>query len=196
MHSTSLETVVEALALALGRLAVMANTASIAQTARFKGNGAFVEMEGHDSTGCIYLYVCARRGGTTQAPETFLHYEIYNECTSQSLGWGSGRVANVAFRTPKKGSATLILSPTASADFDTGGIPGSVSITWTIDRVESSRYWGNSRTEYAATVRQVHGSWTTQTAKAAGTILGFEIGDTSTQIGEGRDRCMEIERSK
>jgi hypothetical protein len=182
MHSTALKTVVQTLAPALGLLSVTANTASTAQAAWFKGNGSFVEMEGRDSTGGIYLYVYVSRVRTSQALETYVSYEIYNACTSQSLGWGSGRVSNVAFKTTKTG-ATLILLPSASSDFGTGGVPGSVRITWTVEDGGSNSGSGLSCTEYAGAVSQAHGSWTNQTAKATGTIFGFEIGETSTRIG-------------
>ena len=123
-----------------------------------------------------------------------MYYDVYNECTSESA-WGSGRVPNTAFKTTKK-RASLVLSPTTSADFYACGTTGSLSITCTVDGVWSYSYSGHSRQEYAGTVIQAHGAWTYKTATAAGTILGFEIGDAWTQIGEGRDRYMEIEHSK
>jgi hypothetical protein len=195
MHSITRTTAVHTLGLALGLLAVTANTASAGQVYHFKNNGAYAEMSGSDSTGCIWFYVSVSRGGTMQAPETNAYYEMYNQCTSESVGWGSGRVANTSFKTSKKG-ATLTLSPSASADFSTSGAVGTLSITWIVDGVWSYSYSGHSRQEYAGTVYQTHGSWTYKTAKAAGTILGVEIGEAWTQIGEGRDRYMEIERSK
>lgn len=179
--------------LVLVLLAVTGGSASAGQTARSKSNGAYVFASGNDASGCVWFYLSASRGGTTQAPETYLYYDMYNQCTNQWIAYGGGRVANTTLKTTNK-RATLLITPTSSSDFHVEGIAGTLSITWTADGLYSSTYSGHSRTEYGDHVYQSHGSWTSRSAKAAGSILGFDLGNTSASLGEGRDRYMEIER--
>jgi hypothetical protein len=179
--------------IALVLLTVTGSSATAGQTARSKGNGAYVSASGNDASGCLWFYLSASRGGTAQAPETYVYYDIYNQCTSQWIAYGGGRVANTTLKTTKK-SATLLITPTASADFHVEGIAGSLSVTWAADGLYSSTYSGHSRTEYGDHVYQSHGSWTSRSAKVAGNILGFDLGNASASLGEGRDRYMEIER--
>lgn len=170
-----------------------AATASAGPVTRSNGNGAFVSVFGTDSSGCIWLYLYASRGGTAQAPDTYMFYDVYNQCTSQWIAYGSGRVANAALKTTKK-SATLTLDAASSADFYTEGATGSLDVTVTVDGLYSSSYSGHSRTEYAGHVYQSHGSWTWGSATATGSILGFTFGTASASLGEGRDKFMDIDR--
>jgi len=41
---------------------------------------------------------------------------------------------------------------------------------------------------------QSHGSWTSNSATATGSLLGFDVGAVAAWIGEGRDKAIEIER--
>jgi hypothetical protein len=62
------------------------------------------------------------------------------------------------------------------------------------DGLYSSTYSGHSCTQYGDHVYQSHGSWTSNSAKATGNLMGFDLGNTYGEFGEGRDRYMEIER--
>ena len=62
--------------------AITATTASAGQIARSTANGAYINVSGTDTSGCIWFYVYASRGGTTQAPETYAYYDVYNGCTA------------------------------------------------------------------------------------------------------------------
>src|SRR5438874_2162558 len=119
--------------------AITATTARAGQIARSTANGAYINVSGTDTSGCIWFYVYASRGGTTQAPETYAYYDVYNGCTGQWIAYGGGRVANTALKTTKK-SATLTLTSTSSADFYSDGNSGSVSFTLAADGLYSSSY--------------------------------------------------------
>jgi hypothetical protein len=186
-------TALQIVALPLVLLALCSSDASAQQTAHSKTNGAYVSASGNDSSGCVWFYVSASRGGTPQAPETYVYYDIYNQCASQWIAYGGGRVANTALKTTKN-RATLIITPVASSNFQVEGLTGSLSLTWTADGLFSVSYSGHSRAEYGDHVYQSHGSWTSRSAKTIGNILGFDVGNVSASIGEGRDRYMEIDR--
>jgi hypothetical protein len=173
--------------------AVVTDSAFAGQTARSTGNGTYISVSGNDSSGCMWFWVYASRGGTTQAPETYLAYDVYNQCTSQWIASGNGRIANAAFKATGK-RATLSVSPAAAAGFFAAGDTGSLTLTVTGDGLYSSEYSGHTKTEYAGHLYQSHGSWTSKSATATGTLLGIEVAAASASFGEGRDKTMEIER--
>src|SRR5215210_6817450 len=92
-----------AVGIAFVLLAVTGSSASAGQTARSKGNGAYVYVSGNDASGCVWFYLTASRGGTAQAPETYVSYDMYNQCTNQWIAYASGRIANTTLKTTKKG---------------------------------------------------------------------------------------------
>jgi len=163
------------------------------QTARWTNNGAYIEVWGHDTTGCLGFYVSASKAGTAQAPETYVYYDTYNQCTGQWIGSGFGRIANSAFKATKK-SATLVFSSAGNAGFTTEGYTGSLNLKVTADGLYSSTYSGHAKTVYAGHMYQSHGSWTSNSATATGSLLGFDVGAVAAWIGEGRDKAIEIER--
>lgn len=163
------------------------------QTARWTNNGAYIEVWGHDTTGCIGFYVAASKAGTAQAPETYVYYDTYNQCTGQWIGSGFGRIANSAFKVTGK-SATLAVSPAGSEGFTTEGYTGSLSLKVTADGVFLDTYTGHEKLVYAGHMTQFHGSWTTNSATATGNLLGFELAAVPASIGEGRNKVIQIER--
>jgi hypothetical protein len=173
--------------------ALTATTAAAGQVARSTGNGTYISVSGSDTSGCIWFYMYASRGGTTQAPQTYVYYDVYNGCSGQWIAYGGGRVANTALKATKK-SATLNVTSANNADFYSEGSTGSVTLTITADGLGSYSYSGHSRSEFAGHMYQSHGTWTSKTATASGSILGFDIGNASASLGEGRDKVIEIER--
>jgi hypothetical protein len=160
---------------------------------RFTNNGAYIDVYGTDASGCIEFYLNASRGGTAQAPETWLSYVLYNQCTGELIADGGGLIPNSAFR-PKPRSATLTITPSNSANFAMNGITGAVKLTVTADGVVTQSVAGHTRVEYLGSLYHAHGSWTYRSGVAAGTLLGFDIARVFADLGEGRDRSMEIQR--
>jgi hypothetical protein len=193
MASTIALNIARHLGLAVLASILTAATASAGPVTRSNGNGTYINVSGTDSGGCIWFYLYASRGGTTQAPDTYVFYDVYNRCTSEWIAYGGGRVVNTALKTTKK-SANLTLDAGSSLDFSTEGAIGSLDVTLTADGFYSSSYSGHSRTEYAGHLYQSHGSWTWESATATGSILGFTFGTASGSLGEGRDKFMDIDR--
>ena len=161
--------------------------------AKWKGNGALMEVFGSDSTGCIGSYVYVSRTGTTAAPQTWMWYDVYDRCASARIAFGYGLVANATFKVTNK-SVTLVITPSNNANFTAEGVTGSIQLTLTADGVSSYRFSGHSRWEYLGQVYQSHGSWISRSASVSGNVLGFEAATMSGSFGEGRDRYIEIDR--
>jgi hypothetical protein len=194
MTSTlKLHTALRYLAVTAFVCALATGNAFAGQTARSTGNGAYINVSGTDTSGCVWFYVYASKGGTTQAPETYMYYDIYNQCTGQWVAYGGGRIANSALKATKT-SATLVVSPAGAAGFTTEGYTGSLNLKVTADGLYSSTYSGHAKTEYTGHMYQSHGSWTSKSATATGSLLGFDLAAVSASIGEGRDKAIEIER--
>jgi hypothetical protein len=179
--------------LVLGVAAVTASGAAAEQVGRSKTNGAYISVSGNDATGCIWSYLGAGRGGTKAAPTTWMSYDVYNGCTGEWIAYGRGTIANTALKVSNKG-ATLVITPTASANFYADGAIASIKLTLTANGLVSYSYSGHSRVEYSGHVYQSHGAWNYRTASVAGTLLGFTVGEMSGEFGEGRDKYIEIER--
>src|SRR4051794_20904839 len=111
-----------------------------------------------------------------------MYYDMYNQCTNQWVAYGGGRIANTALKATKK-AATLVISPAGTAGFTTEGYTGSLKLTLAADGLYSSTYSGHSKTEYAGHVYQSHGSWTSSSAVATGSVLGFDLGSVSASLG-------------
>jgi len=183
-HLTGLTVLVSMLAAA---------TASAGPVTRSKGNGDYINVSGTDSSGCIWFYLYAVRTGTEAATQTYLFYDVYDRCTGLWIAYGSGSVPNTALKTTKK-SATVALDAVSSATFYSEGAAGSIDVTLTADGLYSYSYSGHSRSEYAGHLYQSHGSWTSDSAAAAGSVLGFSFSAASGSVGESRDKYMEIDR--
>jgi hypothetical protein len=172
---------------------VTAGRAYAGPPTRFTNNGAYISVYGTDASGCIGFYLNVSRGGTAQAPETWLSYFLYNQCTGEWIGDGAGLIPNSAFR-PKPKSATLTITPSNTADFAMNGVSGTVKLTVAADGLFTQSFAGHSRVEYLGTMYHAHGSWTYRSGVAAGTLFGFDIAHALADLGEGRDRAMEIQR--
>ena len=160
---------------------------------KVKGNGGYLAASGYDTSGCIWSYVYAGRGGTTAAPQTWMNYDVYDVCAGQWPASGWGIIPNTALKIGNK-TATLVFTPSASANFSAQGETGPIQIKVTADGLFSYSYSGHTRSEYAGHVYQSHGSWTERSATVTGTVVGFAQGGMRGSLGEGRDRYMEFDR--
>ena len=193
MTSTLTQNMLRIVALTTIVTATMTAVAFAGPAAKSKGNGAFVEVWGYDSTGCVWTYLYVSKAGTAAAPQTWMHYYAYDYCNDQSLAYGYGGVANTTFKSTTK-SATLVISPSSNANFYAEGSIGSIKLTVKADGVWSHTSSGHSRSEYMGHVVQSHGSWSYKSATVTGNILGFAAGNMSASLGTSRDRYMEIDR--
>ena len=173
--------------------AVMTEAGFAQPAAKSKGNGAYMSVSGTDSSGCVWSYIYVSKTGTTAAPQTWMSYDVYNGCTGEWIAYGHGLIANTRFKVTNKG-ATLVITPSAGANFYTAGASGTLNLTLMADGVSSYSYSGHWRSEYLGHVYQSHGSWTSQSASVTGSMLGFAPGNMSGSFGTGRDRYMEINR--
>ena len=173
--------------------ATMVATGFAEPPAKSKGNGAYMEAFGSDSTGCVWSSVYVSRTGTTAAPQTWMWYDVYDRCAGARIAFGYGVVANATFKVTNK-ARRLIVTPSANANFHVEGATGSIDLTLASDGLSSYTYSGHSRSEYMGHVYQSHGSWTSATATVSGNVLGFVAGNMSGWFGEGRDRFMEFDR--
>jgi hypothetical protein len=163
------------------------------QVVRSKGNGAYVEAWGTDTTGCVWTYVNVSKGGTKAAPQTWMYYDVYDYCSGQWIAYGGGSISNTSLKVTGT-TAKVTMTTSANASFYTEGLTGSVQLTFTADGFESSTYSGHYRSEYAGHKYQSHGTWTRQSATVSGSLLGYTIANMNGYFGEGRDKYMEIER--
>ena len=183
-----------ALAITAFICAMATGNAFAGQTARSTGNGSYIQVSGIDTTRCIWFYAYASKGGTAQARETYLSYDIYNNCTGEWIAYGFGRIANSALKATRK-SATLVVSPASTAGFTTEGYTGSLSLKVTADGLFSQTYSGHAKTVYAGHMYQSHGSWTSNSATATGSVLGFDLAAVAASIGEAQNKTIEIDRA-
>lgn len=164
-----------------------------AEVRKSKGNGAYISASGTDASGCVWSELYVSRTGTKAAPQTWMYYYVYNTCSGEWIAYGDGLIANTSLKTTQK-AATLTVTPTASANFYAAGSAGPMQITVTADGAYSYSYSGHSRAEYGGHIYQSHGAWTYQSATVSGTIFGMAFANMHGQIGEGRDKYMEIDR--
>ena len=186
-------------AVAVSAVLVMLHSSSMGtisaapRVAKFKNNGAYINVSGWLANGCTWFYLDAGKSGTTSAPTTYLYYDVRDACSDQWLAYGGGQIANSALTVSKKG-ATLTLTPAATASFSVEGTTGAIALTLTSDGLFSSWYSGHSRSEYAGHVYQHHGSWTSTSATVSGTLLGFVVEHGSGGFGDSREKFMEFDR--
>jgi hypothetical protein len=119
-----------------------------------------------------------------------MNYDVY---AGQWIASGWGIIPNTALKIGNK-TATLVLTPSASANFSAQGETGPIQIKVTADGLFSYSYSGHTRSEYAGHVYQSHGSWTERSATVTGTVVGFAQDGMRGSLGEGRDRYMEFDR--
>ena len=157
----------------------------------FKSKGAFASMSAQYD-GCTWMYVSVSRGGPVEAPETYLYYSTYNNCTGES-SWGSGRIPNRDFTVSGKRSK-LNTDPLASADMVTSGHAGRIVLTWTAD--QGIRWSWDGRSESITPTQRVRsrGRSESSAASVAGTLLSFAIQTPSGQVGQNRDLYVEVVR--
>jgi hypothetical protein len=186
-------------ALAFGAVLVMLHSSSMGsvsaapRVAKFKNNGAYINVSGWLGNGCTSFYLYAGKSGTTSAPTTDLYYNVYDACSHQWLAHGGGQIANSALMVSKN-RATLKRTAAAAASFSVEGTTGAIALTLTSDGLYSSSYSGHSRWEYAGHVYQQHGSWTSTTATVSGTLLGLVVEHGSGGFGDSRDKFIEFDR--
>jgi hypothetical protein len=56
--------------------------------AKITNNGAYASAFGIEETGCVATYVSAERSGSKTATQTWLYYDVYDLCASQSIALG------------------------------------------------------------------------------------------------------------
>jgi hypothetical protein len=161
--------------------------------AKVKGNGAYISVGVSDTSGCITGYVHVSKSGTSASPTTWMSYDVYDTCAAQWLAYGSGQIPNTAFKTTGK-SASLSVTPSAVPGFFMEGAMGAFRLTVTPTGAWTSSYSGHIRHQFVDRLIHSHGAWTYKQATATGTALGYQIGTTWGEMGEGRDKFMEIER--
>jgi len=156
-------------------------------------NGGFVYIAGYDSSGCTWTYIAAAKTGTTAAPQTWLGYDVYDNCAGQWVASGSGLIPNAALKVGNK-TATLVVTPSASSTFTVyqGGV-SSIQLTFTANDSYLSTTSGHTRVEYEGHVYQSHGSWTEKTANVSGTFMGFNPGGDAS-FGQSREKTITMDR--
>jgi hypothetical protein len=173
----------------------LGSTASAGVVAKHRGNGAFANFYGSDTTGCRWIYLDVSRGGTQSAPQTWLYYDVYDACTGRTESFGSGLIPNSDLRVSQK-STVLTTTPSTNGQFYAEGAAGSIDITWTSDGAYTYTFSGHTRLEYSDRLVQSHGSWTYATAGAQGQLLSVAVSNVYAFMGSGRDRFVEVEKGK
>jgi hypothetical protein len=174
---------------------VSASSASARVAARYGGRGQFVSMSGSDASGCVWLYVNVSKGGPNGTEETFLNYYAFDGCTNTEIASGYGRIANAAFVVTGK-SATLNTTPgsNSSLPFTMQGATGSISLTFKRTGLFTYAFAGHTIWESGTVVVRTHGAYTYADASVAGSVVGLQLGNASSQFGSSRERTIEIEQ--
>ncbi len=173
---------------------ISASSASARVAARYGGRGQFVSMSGSDASGCVGLYVTVSKGGPNGTEETFLNYYVFDGCTNTEIAWGYGRIANADFVVTRK-SATLNTTPGSNSNlpFSMQGATGAISLTFTRTGLFTYAFAGHTYWESSTVAVRTHGAYTYSDASVAGGFLGVQLGNVSSQLGNSRDRTIEVE---
>ena len=180
------------LVLTAAAVAVVASAAS-AESRKFKANGSYVSVSGYDASGCVWTFVDVHRGGTHAQPQTYLYYYSVDYCTSTYVAYGSGTIANAAFKITGK-RATLDVSPASVSGFEAAGNTGRIQLSVEADDAWTYEYSGHQRSASASFTSQWHGSRTYKSAQAGGRLFGVQIDQLRGEFGESRDMYLEFER--
>ena len=171
----------------------VAASAGSAESRKFKANGSYISVDGYDASGCVWTGIYVHRGGTRAQPQTYLSYYSWDVCTSTYLAYGSGTIANAAFKINGK-RATLDVSPASVSGFEAAGNTGRIQLAVEADSAWTYEYSGHQRSASATFTSQWHGSTTYKSAQAAGSLFGVQIEQLRGQLGDSRDMYLEFER--
>jgi hypothetical protein len=158
----------------------------------WKRNGAYINLNTYDGS-CIDMSIYVSRGGTTKAPETYLHYFAWDGCAGQTFAAGQGLIPNTSFKLAK-GVATLVFTPNNSATFFAEGALAAIKVTVTPDGVYSASVSEHNEYTYPGYVMRTHGSGTHKSARASGTTMVGTFESSDAQVGTLRDHFMELQR--
>jgi hypothetical protein len=134
------------------------------------------------------------RGGSVEAPETFLVYVIIDRVTGFQLQEGSGVIPNSAF-TADADNARLTVDTSTVPDFALfTGSGVRFDVTWTENGLFSERREGSSVTETPGLRIKSKGSSFLKTADAQGTLNGHAItGVSEATIGINDNKTITVE---
>jgi hypothetical protein len=160
---------------------------------KYKSNGSFLSLGGSDASGCIWFDMYVSRGGTKANPQTWMYYNIADYCSGEWLGSGDGVIPNTAFKATAK-AATLSVTPSSLTNFNFWGVTGAIQLSVKPNGVYTYSFSGHHRAEYGNVMVQSHGSSTFKQIAGGGRAFGFEIPSVGGELGEGRDKYVEIVR--
>jgi hypothetical protein len=173
--------------------ALAAGSAIAGPIVKVKGEGAFLSISATDPSGCLMAQINVSRVGPKASQSTWMSYNVLDSCTERWVASGYGTIPNAAFKAANK-SATLVLTPSSVSGFFQEGLTGSIDLTVIPNGVSSYTFSGHSQTKSADRVSRSHGTWTSTDVAGSGSVLGIELATLGGQLGESRDRYMELER--
>ncbi|HET9386697.1 MAG TPA: hypothetical protein VFO67_16310 [Gemmatimonadales bacterium] len=136
------------------------------------------------------------RGGDRGEQQTFVSYNVV-ECSQfcTTIASGFGLIPNSDFTTNGQ-SYSVSTNTTNNPNFFTFvGSPGVIEIEWTPNGLFSQQFNGTSRMVQPGFTQQQVGQSDNQSASAAGSVVGFAIGDGSFgQISSSRDMRIMLTR--
>jgi hypothetical protein len=122
---------------------------------KWKGNGAFIDVNVTDGS-CLSMWVYVSKGGPTTAPQTHVYYHVWDQCAMETFAYGEGLIPNTAFKVAK-GVATLAFTPKVGATFVATGPLGAITLTVTPNGEYTSTFSGHSEYTYPGHVFRTHG---------------------------------------
>jgi hypothetical protein len=181
-------------ALTLVALMIVNSPAIAGPVFKISSEGDYAFVSTSDQTGCLYLYLEIGRASAKATSQTWMYYDLYDYCSQQLVGYGSGNIPDTALQvTGKKVALKVTVASTPS--FYNEGSTGTIALAFTPNRTFKRTFSGHETLAYLDRVIKWHGWSSYVAAQVSGTVLGTRIATLDGGVGESRGREMEIERS-
>jgi len=177
----------------------MVGNISTANQLHFTANGEFASVNWFESDpagGFIFGSLSVSRGGTTNAPQTFMGYSVF-QCdpffVCGTILQGSGLIPNGDW-SGSRTSARLSTNTTGNPDFLTFvGPSGVVSVDWRANGLFTASSSGTNTFSFPGFTHRSQGNFTSASANATGSVIGVPIspGD-SASIGTNHQVSIDI----
>jgi len=161
--------------------------------AKFTNNGAYAFAYGVDVSGCVSTYVSVDRSGTKAAPQTWLYYNLYDRCASETIAFGYGTIPSTAFKVANQ-KISLNVNVATVGTLYREGITGTISLTFVADGAFKVTFSGHQTWSYPDFTLKEHGSWSASTSTVTGTLMNVNVASIQGQTGESLDREKQFER--
>ena len=150
---------------------------------KFTNDGSFAHVYGY--SGCLWVYLDVSRGGS----------KVFDHCSGWELiASGAGTIPNRAFTASNKHAQLSVVTSNSPGLFTTGAT-GAISLNFTRDGVYQYSSTGHGSVTYLDRTIRWHGSSSSGTADASGTLIDFAVNGLSGEVGEGRERPITVEHA-